>query len=58
MYLVKTSLPYSCLYIKASPALGLTQSVHAKICIRMHQGQILNFQNTFDRACDEIRLEI
>jgi hypothetical protein len=27
-------------------------------CIGMHWGQIFNFQNTFDRACDEIRLEI
>jgi hypothetical protein len=33
------------------PALDLIQSVHAKISIRMHQGgQILNFQNTLDKA--------
>jgi hypothetical protein len=40
-------------------ALGVTQSVHAKICIGMHPdlGQILNFQNTFDRVCDKIRME-
>jgi hypothetical protein len=34
-----------------------TQSVHAKICIGMHRGHILNFKNTFDRACDETRME-
>jgi len=39
-------------------ALGVTQSVHAKICIRMHRSQILNLQHTFDRACDEILLYI
>jgi len=38
--------------------LGVTQSVHAKICIGMHRGSYFNFQNTFDSACDEIRLEI
>jgi hypothetical protein len=30
------------------PALDLTQS----------GGQILNYQNTFDRVCDEIRMKI
>jgi len=41
------------------PALDLTQSIHDKICIRMHRGvKFLNFQNTFNRACDEIRLEL
>jgi len=41
------------------PALDLTQSVHAKISIRMHRGgQILNFQNTFDRPWNEIRKKI
>ena len=56
-----------CLYnvYHSLSALGMTQSVHAKIGIGMHQGmggggggQILNFQNTFDRACVKIRMEI
>jgi hypothetical protein len=40
------------------PALDVTQSIHDKIYIGMQRGQILNFQNTFNRACDEIRLGI
>jgi len=40
------------------PARGPTQSVHAKLCIGRQRCQILNFQNTFDSPCDEIRLEI
>jgi L-ascorbate metabolism protein UlaG (beta-lactamase superfamily) len=40
------------------PALDLTQSVHAKISIGMHWGQILNFQNTFDGPWNEIRMKI
>ena len=40
------------------PALDLTQSVHAKICIEMHQGSNLKFPEYFDRACDEIRMEL
>ena len=39
------------------PVLDRTQSIHDKI---MHRnapgGQILNFQNTSDWACDKIRL--
>jgi len=39
------------------PAFDWTQSIHDKI---MHRnapgGQILNFQNTSDWACDKIRL--
>jgi hypothetical protein len=41
------------------PVLDLIQSVHAKISIGMHRGgQILNFQNTLDRAWNKIRMEI
>jgi hypothetical protein len=40
------------------PARDLTQSVHAKISIGMHRGgQIKNFQNTLDRAWNEIRMK-
>ena len=39
------------------PALGLTQSVHEPSS-ECTGAQILNFQNTFDRPCDEIRIEI
>ena len=38
--------------------LDLTQSVYAKICIGMQQGSDFKFQNTFDRLCNKIRLEI
>jgi len=39
-------------------ALDLTQSVHGKICIGMPRGSNLQNTYTFDRACDEIRMEI
>jgi hypothetical protein len=29
-----------------------------RVHIEVHQGEISNFQNTFDRDCDEIRMEI
>ena len=38
--------------------MSIYQSLHAKICMGMHQGQIKIFQNAFDRVCNEIRLEI
>ena len=39
-------------------ALDLTKSANDKISIGMLGVQILIFQNTFDRSCDENRLEI
>jgi hypothetical protein len=38
-------------------ALGVTQSVYAKIASECTRGQILNFQNTFDRVCDKIKIQ-
>jgi hypothetical protein len=29
-----------------------------RVHIEVHQGEISNFQNTFDRDCDELRMEI
>ena len=40
-----------CVYIYNSlSAFGVTQSVHAKICIGMHQGLAFKFAESFDRA--------
>ena len=47
-----------CLYIHSLSALGATLFVHVQKFIGIHRGQILNFQTTFDRACNEIRMEI
>ena len=38
--------------------MSIYQSLHAKICTGMHRGQIKILQNAFDRACNEIKLEI